>query len=433
MQKFPMVRSSADDNIIEVDDSTLMKPSFDISRPLYNSPPSGLSGPSLGTDLLINKRKISNDVLSISSSGSRSREGSEVEYSGSDSSSSTDTDTSSDVSSSRGEPMNNQYNEERRQNDTFGNRVSAERSRLEKEMIEKKEILYQMDRLETKGYRLPRKFSMQSDLEEMRIEYHRILREKEVDASIRFQRKMLMAFSTGLEFLNTRFDPFDLKLDGWSEQISEDLTDYDDIFEELHDKYKSSGRKMAPELRLLMSLSGSAFMFHLTSSMFKHQPLPDVQQVINSNPALKKQFQQAAAQQYTGMQMPQAQQQAPQMQQSQNPMGGGLFSMLGGLLGGGGANGMMSAFGGPPPPMSSTLSPNGAPSQNKMRGPSIDDLSNDIQLKPTMMNNRVETLSISDEEITSIIEDAADLGGVSRKSNRGRKPGSVSGKKTLNL
>jgi hypothetical protein len=116
-------------------------------------------------------------------------------------------------------------------------------------MIEKKEILYQMDRLETKGYRLPRKFSMQSDLEEMRVEYHRILREKEVDASIRFQRKMLMAFSTGLEFLNTRFDPFDLKLDGWSEQISEDLTDYDDIFEELHDKYKSSGRKMAPELR----------------------------------------------------------------------------------------------------------------------------------------------------------------------------------------
>lgn len=436
MQKFPMIRSSADDNIIEVDDSTLMKPSFDISRSLYSSPPSGLSGPSLGTDLLINKRKVSNDVLSISSSGSRSREGSEAEYSGSDSGSSTDTDTSSDVSSSQdgggGGGGNAYYNEERRQNDTFGNRVTAERSRLEKEMIEKKEILYQMDRLETKGYRLPRKFSMQSDLEEMRVEYHRILREKEVDASIRFQRKMLMAFSTGLEFLNTRFDPFDLKLDGWSEQISEDLTDYDDIFEELHDKYKSSGRKMAPELRLLMSLSGSAFMFHLTSSMFKHQPLPDVQQVINSNPALKKQFQQAAAQQYTGMQMPQAQQ-APQMQQSQNPMGGGLFSMLGGLLGGGGGFGnSQGGFGGPPPPASSTLSPNGGV-QNKMRGPSIDDLSNDIQLRPTMVNNRVETLSISDEEITSIIEDAADLGGVSRKSNRGRKAGSVSGKKTLNL
>ena len=34
-------------------------------------------------------------------------------------------------------------------------------------------------------------------------------------------------------------------------------------FEELHEKYKSTGKKMPPELRLLISLSGSAFMFHL--------------------------------------------------------------------------------------------------------------------------------------------------------------------------
>lgn len=412
-----MIRSSDEDNIIEVDDSTLMNPGFDISKSFYPSPPSGLAGPSLGTDLLINKRKVSNDVLSISSS-SQSRESSEVDYSGSDSGSSSG--TSSDVSSSEAGDM---Y-EERRNPDVFGQRVQAERSRVEKEMNEKKEILYQMDRLESKGYRLPRKFSMQSDLEEMRVEYHRILREKEVDASIRFQRKMLMALVTGIEFLNTRFDPFDIKLDGWSEHISEDLTDYDDIFEELHDKYKSSGRKMAPELRLLMSLSGSAFMFHLTSSMFKQQPLPDVQQVINSNPELKKQFQQAAAQQYTGMRMPTPQQSMPVPQPSNNNPMGGMFSMLGGLLGGGG--GMMGNFSRDMPPPS-----NGA--QNKMRGPSMEDISNNIEIKPSTMSNRMETLSISDEEITSIIEDAADLGGVSRKSTRGRKPGSVNGKKTLNL
>ena len=39
--------------------------------------------------------------------------------------------------------------------------------------------------------------------------------------------------------------------------------------EKLHEKYKSSGKKMAPELRLFISLSGSAFMFHLTNRMFK--------------------------------------------------------------------------------------------------------------------------------------------------------------------
>ena len=33
----------------------------------------------------------------------------------------------------------------------------------------------------------------------------------------------------------------------------ESVQEYDDIFEELHEKYKSSG-KMAPELKLLLSL-----------------------------------------------------------------------------------------------------------------------------------------------------------------------------------
>ena len=31
----------------------------------------------------------------------------------------------------------------------------------------------------------------------------------------KFQGKMLMAMITGMEFLNNKFDPFDVKLDGW--------------------------------------------------------------------------------------------------------------------------------------------------------------------------------------------------------------------------
>ena len=42
-----------------------------------------------------------------------------------------------------------------------------------------------------------------------------------------------MAAITGLEFLNNKFDPFDLKMDGWAEQVNENLNDYDEIFEEL--------------------------------------------------------------------------------------------------------------------------------------------------------------------------------------------------------
>ena len=41
---------------------------------------------------------------------------------------------------------------------------------------------------------------------------------------------MLMAAITGLEFLNNKFDPFDLHLDGWGEQVNENIDDYDEIF-----------------------------------------------------------------------------------------------------------------------------------------------------------------------------------------------------------
>jgi hypothetical protein len=77
-----------------------------------------------------------------------------------------------------------------------------------------------------------------------------IIAEKERSNSCKFQGKMLMAAITGLEFLNNKFDPFDIKLEGWGEQINENIQDYDEIFAELHEKYKSKA-KMSPELKLL--------------------------------------------------------------------------------------------------------------------------------------------------------------------------------------
>jgi hypothetical protein len=311
------------------------------------------------------------------------------------------------------------------QPDMMANRFSAERSRIDNEINEKKEILYQMNRLEAKGFQLPRKFSMQSDLEEMKAEYHRIVREKEIDASVRFQRKMLMAMVTGVEFLNTRFDPFDVKLDGWSEQVHENINDYDDIFEELHEKYKSRGKKMAPELRLLMSLSGSAFMFHLTNSMFKSTSLPGVEQVLRNDPDLMKQFQSAAMQQMAGIQqatnISQASPMSPSTQNAARGPGGSLFSMVGGLFNAaGGGAGPLGGMGGP-------SQSRGAPRQDDVDD-IIDNIHAEIQMAPpqqqvTSQSARIETMSVSDEEITSIIEDAADLSGLGAAKRRPRVGG----------
>ena len=79
---------------------------------------------------------------------------------------------------------------------------------------------------------------MSSNYEEMKQEFERLKNQRDMDQSVKFQRKMLMAFVTGVEFLNNKFDPFSVKLDGWSESMNEGINDYDEVFEELHEKYK---------------------------------------------------------------------------------------------------------------------------------------------------------------------------------------------------
>ena len=153
---------------------------------------------------------------------------------------------------------------------------------------DKFELLCQLERLEAKGVKLEKKYDMNSDYSEMKHDFDRYSSRRELDQSIRFQQKMLVAGVTAIEFLNNRFDPADIKLDGWSESIHEGIHDYDDVFEELHEKYKGKS-KTPPEVRLLMMLGGSAFMFHLTNTMFKSS-LPGVGDIMKQNPDLMQQF-----------------------------------------------------------------------------------------------------------------------------------------------
>jgi hypothetical protein len=157
---------------------------------------------------------------------------------------------------------------------------------------EKFKVLRKLEEIERKGGKLTKKYTMESNLLEMQGEYEMIIAEKERSNSCKFQGRMLMAAVTGLEFLNNRFDPFDVKLDGWSEQINENINEYDEIFAELHEKYKSKA-KMAPELKLLFQLGGSAIMVHMTNTMFKSS-LPGMDDIMRQNPELMQQFTQAA-------------------------------------------------------------------------------------------------------------------------------------------
>jgi len=157
---------------------------------------------------------------------------------------------------------------------------------------EKFKYLRKLEALEKKGVELSKKYNMESSLQEMMGEYETIMEEKTKLNSVKFQGNMLMAMINGIEFLNNKFDPFDIKLDGWSEQVNENINDYDDVFGELYEKYKSKA-SMAPELKLLFQLGGSAMMVHMTNTMFK-SAMPGMDDILRQNPDLMRSFQNAA-------------------------------------------------------------------------------------------------------------------------------------------
>ena len=201
---------------------------------------------------------------------------------------------------------------------------------------EKLKILRKLEELEKKGIQLTKKYTMDSPLDEMKGEFEMIKNEREKKNSIKFQAKMLLAFVSGLEFLNGRFDPFDLKLDGWSEAVNENVDEYDDVFGELHEKYGGKA-KMAPELKLLFMLGGSAAMLHMTNTMFK-SAMPGMDDIMRQNPELMQQFQSAAM----------------NSMGQQNP---GFGQFMGGMMGGGpqmGGGAQMPPMGSPPMPSRET-------------------------------------------------------------------------------
>ena len=151
---------------------------------------------------------------------------------------------------------------------------------------EKADMLNKLARLEKKGLNVNKRLNAYSSISDIRVEYKRVTYSIEADASIRFSRRMLMACVSGLEFVNKRYNPVDIYLDGWSESVVENLDDYDNVFEELYNKYKTK-MEVAPEVKLIMMLGGSAMMFHLTNSMFK-SAIPNMNDILKKNPDLVK-------------------------------------------------------------------------------------------------------------------------------------------------
>jgi len=244
---------------------------------------------------------------------------------------------------------------------------------------EKSDLLNKLARLEKKGFAVNKRLNAYSNVEELRSEVKRITYSIDVEQSIRFSRRMLVACVTGLEFLNKRYNPFEIQLDGWSESVMENVDDYDGVFEELYVKYRSKV-SVAPEVKLIMMLGGSAMMFHLTNSMFK-TAIPNMNDVIKSNPELVKNMMSAV--QNTAPRNPDEPYVEP-------PVGGtGNYEMKGPGLD------IASLMGGismpPPMPMNSNLNANGS------RPPPIeeeDELSDIVSISGESTGGEIKEVNV---------------------------------------
>lgn len=161
------------------------------------------------------------------------------------------------------------------------------------ETAEKGDLLYKIDRMRKRGIGGARTLSIDDDLEDIQVEFARLTKNANVDKSIAFQRSLLISFASGAEYLNSTFDPAGIKLDGWSEHLNDSMDNFDDVLEDLAEKWMSGPSGMPPELKLVFMIVSSGAMFHLQSTMFKSAPGMD--EVMKENPELARDFAAATA------------------------------------------------------------------------------------------------------------------------------------------
>jgi hypothetical protein len=166
---------------------------------------------------------------------------------------------------------------------------SASRHMTDRERKRKKKhMMRELDKWADKGLiKHTSRFTEDSTYEEVEDEYEAALEDKRRKDSVKLQQWWFMTFINSVEWANAAFNPFDLNLDGWGEQVSEDIDSYDEIFSELYDKYK--GGKLAPELQLLLRIGFSAAMVNFTNKALS-TATPGFNDVIKQSPQLMKMF-----------------------------------------------------------------------------------------------------------------------------------------------
>jgi hypothetical protein len=112
-----------------------------------------------------------------------------------------------------------------------------------------------------------------ADISAIRAEGDRIENEVAVRRSIKFQRRALLAVSSGVEYIHNKSPMLKGRLTGWGEAMLDGIDDFDVVFRRLHAKHGpriTNGRpskEMEPEMELLYMVAYNAFTFTVSQSI----------------------------------------------------------------------------------------------------------------------------------------------------------------------
>ena len=166
---------------------------------------------------------------------------------------------------------------------------------------EKYELLRKFERLSKLGVPMRKRFTIDSPLEEMKMELEFIKREKSMDATIKQFSEWFVTGMSAMEWgsKNVGFlRAFGLQLDGLSESAQMNVVDLEDDFEELYEMY-GENMKMHPLVRIPMRTCMMVYMVHLTNQMTRKAPIPNIDEIMRQNPDIARSLAAAAMQTQT--------------------------------------------------------------------------------------------------------------------------------------
>jgi len=149
----------------------------------------------------------------------------------------------------------------------------------EMEILEKQQVLMDMERLKMQGVTLSKNWTLNDRLDDMQFEIKRHMLHIDEMNNINMMRDGMRLMCSGFEMMNARLGL--LELDGWAAEVTKDMGKYDNALGRIYRKYWRKTTQSSPEMEIAMGVIGSMGMFHfkqkMQNKMFKkptHVPPP---------------------------------------------------------------------------------------------------------------------------------------------------------------